>query len=179
MGYLCPVDDHVAAEALKRQPAHISPDLAAQIQVQIELALAQRPDGLIGFTDPLARQTFALPREVWCLPLVAREQLLKQALDNNAQQALEGDAGDRVVNWCFQASSANRLLAFWNGATGDCLLDAVAQAAWGIPVALSHTLRRLREAMATKYVHSAAFLSPSRAVLNVLSTFFSWFALSL
>lgn len=37
---------------------------------------------------------------------------------------------------------------FWNGATGDCLLDSVAQAAWGVAISSSPLLLDVRRAMA-------------------------------
>ena len=45
-----------------------------------------------------------------------------------------------------------RLLPLWNGATGDCLLDAVAQTMWGISVSSTEALIRLRHALSDSYV---------------------------
>ena len=44
-----------------------------------------------------------------------------------------------------------RLWALWNGATGDCLLDSVAQAVWGVSVSLSPALPTMRGALADRF----------------------------
>jgi len=53
------------------------------------------------------------------------------------------DDEERVVNWSQEISETlgSRLYALWNRTAGDCLLDSVLQASWGI-MDRDNTLRR-------------------------------------
>lgn len=99
------------------------------------------------------------------LPQAIQDQLFEELLDRDAQQQLTVDAA--VINWSleltvrlgncffkhnliiFDDSMTNsffwllgsRLYALWNRSAGDCLLDAVLQATWGV-FDRDNTLRR-------------------------------------
>ena len=48
-----------------------------------------------------------------------------------------------IVNWSIEITEklGSRLFALWNRTAGDCLLDSVLQATWGI-LDIDNTLRR-------------------------------------
>lgn len=66
------------------------------------------------------------------LPSSVQEQLFKELLDQDAQAQLESTPA--VINWSLELTIrlGSRLHALWNRSAGDCLLDSVMQATWGI-----------------------------------------------
>ncbi|TGZ66416.1 hypothetical protein CRM22_005351 [Opisthorchis felineus] len=76
--------------------------------------------------------TFALPYSVGKFPAPVKYLLLSELCDTQAQTELEDDA--KAINWWFIPGhkQASRLFALWNRTAGDCLLDSVLQACWGI-----------------------------------------------
>ena len=50
---------------------------------------------------------------------------------------------DLIINWSIELTEklGSRLFALWNRTAGDCLLDSVLQATWGI-LDIDNTLRR-------------------------------------
>lgn len=75
------------------------------------------------------------------LPGPVQEQLFNELLDKDAQEQLETDPA--VVNWSLEVTVrlGSRLYALWNRSAGDCLLDSVMQATWGV-FDRDNTLRR-------------------------------------
>ena len=74
-----------------------------------------------------------LPRaEIEDLPPATQEQLYSELLDRDAQKELESEAD--IINWSEEVTVrlASRLHALWNRSAGDCLLDSVLQATWGV-----------------------------------------------
>lgn len=121
----------VSRAAKKRVPSHISPDLAADIRRHISAALLQRKgDFPCFFVTELV--TFALPAEIEDLPTAVQEQLFDELLDRDVQKELEVEAS--IINWSLELTDrlGSRLYPLWNRTGGDCLLDSVLQATWGV-----------------------------------------------
>ncbi|KAH8876235.1 Ubiquitin thioesterase trabid [Schistosoma japonicum] len=76
--------------------------------------------------------TFALPYSITKFPAPVKQLLLSELCDMQAQSELEDDA--KAINWWFIPGQkhSNRLFALWNRTAGDCLLDSVLQACWGV-----------------------------------------------
>jgi len=131
--------ESIAAPAVKRVPSYVAPDLAAAIRRQVALALRQRKGAVPCFylSDSA---TYSLPPEVEDLPRAVQQQLLDELLDREAQAELETEL---VINWSAEVTQGlgSRLSALWNRSAGDCLLDAVLQASWGV-FDRDNTLRR-------------------------------------
>lgn len=144
----------VACGACKKVPSHVSPDLAADIRRYIAASLLQRKgDFPCFFVTELV--TFALPAEIEDLPTSVQEQLYDELLDRDVQKELEVDAP--IINWSLELTErlGSRLYPLWNRTAGDCLLDSVLQATWGV-FDKENALRRalsdsLNEAAATFY----------------------------
>ncbi|KAK0084801.1 hypothetical protein PV325_006406 [Microctonus aethiopoides] len=132
-----------SGSGIKRVPSYVAPDLAAQIRRHVTNSIRLRKGSFpCYFVTDMA--TFALPAEVEDLPSVVQEQMLEELLDREAQQQLEG-GGDEppALNWSLEITErlGNRLHALWNRSAGDCLLDSVMQATWGV-FDRDNTLRR-------------------------------------
>ncbi|XP_066151972.1 ubiquitin thioesterase trabid isoform X1 [Euwallacea fornicatus] len=138
---------------IKRVPSYVAPDLAADIRRHFATTLRQRK-GNFSCHYVTEFPTFTLPAEVDTLPLPVQEQLMAELLDKDAQEELEaGDAA--VINWAIGAGVC-RLHALWNRSAGDCLLDSVMQATWGV-FDRENTLRR---ALAESLVHGGHAFYP-------------------
>ncbi|XP_072335350.1 ubiquitin thioesterase zranb1-B isoform X3 [Scyliorhinus torazame] len=66
------------------------------------------------------------------LPPSVQEKLFDEVLDRDVQKELEEESP--IINWSLELGSRldSRLYALWNRTAGDCLLDSVLQATWGI-----------------------------------------------
>lgn len=138
---------------IKRVPSYVAPDLAADIRRHFTSTLRQRK-GSFPCHYITEFPIFTLPAEVDTLPLTIQEQLMSELLDKDAQEELE--AGDTaVINWAIGAGVC-RLHALWNRSAGDCLLDSVMQATWGV-FDRDNTLRR---ALAESLVHAGHAFYP-------------------
>lgn len=75
---------------------------------------------------------FHLRIEIEDLPPATQEQLYSELLDRDAQKELESEAD--IINWSEEVTVrlGSRLHALWNRSAGDCLLDSVLQATWGV-----------------------------------------------
>ncbi|GAB6024932.1 Ubiquitin thioesterase Zranb1 [Chamberlinius hualienensis] len=115
----------------KRMPSQVSPDLANDIKRHLVASLRKRKgDFPCHFFSEIA--TFALPSEIEDLPQVIQEQLFDELQDRDVQKELEEESP--VINWSLELTErlGSRLYALWNRTAGDCLLDSVLQATWGI-----------------------------------------------
>ncbi|CAH8545739.1 unnamed protein product [Schistosoma margrebowiei] len=76
--------------------------------------------------------TFALPYSITKFPAPVKQLLLSELCDMQAQSELEDEA--KAINWWFipGQKQSSRLFALWNRTAGDCLLDSVLQACWGV-----------------------------------------------
>ncbi|KAF3420371.1 hypothetical protein E2986_01375 [Frieseomelitta varia] len=130
-----------SGSGVKRVPSYVAPDLAAQIRRHVTNSIRLRKGSFpCYFVTDIA--TFALPAE-YCgmlrfvedLPSIVQEQMLEELLDKEAQQQLEGGGGEPpALNWSLEITErlGSRLHALWNRSAGDCLLDSVMQATWGV-----------------------------------------------
>ncbi|XP_031350268.1 ubiquitin thioesterase trabid isoform X2 [Photinus pyralis] len=129
-----------SGSGVKRVPSYVAPDLAADIRRHFASTIRQRK-GSFPCNYVTELPTFALPAEVEELPGPVQEQLFTELLDKDAQEQLESDPA--VINWSLELTVrlGSRLYALWNRSAGDCLLDSVMQATWGV-FDRDNTLRR-------------------------------------
>ncbi|KAF4084749.1 hypothetical protein AMELA_G00109540 [Ameiurus melas] len=121
----------VSQQAVKCIPAMVCPELTEQIRREVAASVHQRKgDFACYFLTDLV--TFTLPADIEDLPPAVQEKLFDDLLDRDVQKELEED--DAVINWSLELGSRvdSRLYALWNRTAGDCLLDSVLQATWGI-----------------------------------------------
>jgi len=100
--------------------------------------------------------TFSLPNEIEDFSVRIQSILFDELLDREVQQELENES--RAINWnvelCKRLNS--RLYPLWNRHSGDCLLDSVLQACYGI-FDTDNTLRRV---MAESLEQYSTFFKP-------------------
>ncbi|CAB3257579.1 unnamed protein product [Arctia plantaginis] len=116
---------------LKRSPSYIAPDLASGIRRHIASCIRYKKGSFpCRYINEFC--TFYLPAEIEELPAPIQEQLFSELLDRDAQQTLEADPP--LINWSLELTVrlGSRLYALWNRSAGDCLPDAVCQAAYGV-----------------------------------------------
>ncbi|XP_030631123.1 ubiquitin thioesterase ZRANB1 [Chanos chanos] len=121
----------VSQQAVKCIPAMVCPELTEQIRREITASLRQRKgDFACYFLTDLV--TFTLPADIEDLPPAVQEKLFDEVLDRDVQKELEEESP--VINWSLELGTRldSRLYALWNRTAGDCLLDSVLQATWGI-----------------------------------------------
>ncbi|XP_061613229.1 ubiquitin thioesterase ZRANB1 [Phyllopteryx taeniolatus] len=121
----------VNQQAAKCIPSMVCPELTEQIRREIAASLHQRKgDFACYFLSDLV--TFTLPADIEDLPPSVQEKLFDEVLDRDVQKELEEDSP--VINWSMELGTRldSRLYALWNRTAGDCLLDSVLQATWGI-----------------------------------------------
>ncbi|KAI0207295.1 Ubiquitin thioesterase zranb1-B [Lamellibrachia satsuma] len=130
----------VVATVKKRVPSHVAPDVASDILRGVASTLRQRKgDFRCYFLTEMA--TFALPADIDDLPIPIKKDLFDELLDKDVQKELESE--EPIINWSAEITErlGSRLYALWNRTAGDCLLDSVLQASWGI-FDSDNTLRR-------------------------------------
>jgi len=115
----------LSSPPVKRVPSYVAPDLAAAIRRQIALSLRHRKGGFpcLYLCDSV---TYTLPPEIHDLPNIVQDEMYKELLDNDAKAELESEL---CINW---SNEVSRVFPLWNRSAGDCLLDAVLQATWGV-----------------------------------------------
>ncbi|XP_037302238.1 ubiquitin thioesterase trabid-like [Manduca sexta] len=116
---------------LKRSPSYIAPDLASAIRRHIASCIRYKKGNFpCRYINEFC--TFSLPADIEELPAAIQEQLFSELLDRDAQQTLEADPP--LINWSIEltVTLGSRLYALWNRSAGDCLPDAVSQAAYGV-----------------------------------------------
>jgi len=96
--------------------------------------------------------TFILPNEIDDFSPRIQHILFDELLDREVQQELENES--RVINWnidlCKRLDS--RLYPLWNRHSGDCLLDSVLQACYGV-FDTDNTLRRIMAESLEQYAN--------------------------
>ncbi|XP_018579145.1 ubiquitin thioesterase trabid isoform X1 [Anoplophora glabripennis] len=120
-----------SGSGVKRVPSYVAPDIAADIRRHFSSTIRQRKGNFpCNFVTEFP--TFTLPAEVDELPAPVQDQLFAELLDKDAQEQLENDPA--VINWSLDITVrlGSRLYALWNRSAGDCLLDSVMQATWGV-----------------------------------------------
>ncbi|XP_028331956.1 ubiquitin thioesterase ZRANB1 [Gouania willdenowi] len=121
----------VNQQAAKCIPSMVCPELTEQIRREIAASLHQRKgEFACYFLSDLV--TFTLPADIEDLPPAVQEKLFDEVLDRDVQKELEEES--TVINWSLELGTRldSRLYALWNRTAGDCLLDSVLQATWGI-----------------------------------------------
>ncbi|XP_073451759.1 ubiquitin thioesterase ZRANB1 [Aquarana catesbeiana] len=121
----------VSQHAVKCIPAMVCPELTEQIRREIAASMHQRKgDFACYFLTDLV--TFTLPADIEDLPPPVQEKLFDEVLDRDVQKELEEESP--IINWSLELGTRldSRLYALWNRTAGDCLLDSVLQATWGI-----------------------------------------------
>ncbi|KAM4033013.1 ubiquitin thioesterase ZRANB1 isoform 2-T4 [Anomaloglossus baeobatrachus] len=121
----------VSQHAAKCIPAMVCPELTEQIRREIAASMHQRKgDFACYFLTDLV--TFTLPADIEDLPPAVQEKLFDEVLDRDVQKELEEESP--IINWSLELGTRldSRLYALWNRTAGDCLLDSVLQATWGI-----------------------------------------------
>lgn len=121
----------VSQQAAKCIPAMVCPELTEQIRREIAASLHQRKgDFACYFLTDLV--TFTLPADIEDLPPAVQEKVFDEVLDRDVQKELEEESP--IINWSLELATRldSRLYALWNRTAGDCLLDSVLQATWGI-----------------------------------------------
>lgn len=119
------------SEARKRLPSHSNPDLAASIREQAALCLRQhKGDWPCYFSTQLT--TFTLPSDVRKFCSAVQKKLLDEIVDRDVQKELEVEPP--IINWSGELLEelGSQLYPLWNRTAGDCLLDSVLQATWGV-----------------------------------------------
>ncbi|CAH2005090.1 unnamed protein product [Acanthoscelides obtectus] len=136
-----------SGSGVKRVPSYVAPDIAADIRRHFASTIRLRKGNFpCNFVTEFP--TFSLPADVDELPSTVQDQLFSELLDKDAQAELESDPA--VINWSLDVTLrlGSRLYALWNRSAGDCLLDSVMQATWGV-FDRDNTLRRaLAESLA-------------------------------
>ncbi|KAK9878143.1 hypothetical protein WA026_021158 [Henosepilachna vigintioctopunctata] len=135
-----------SGSGVKRVPSYVAPDIAADIRRYFASTIRHRKGNFpCSFVTDFP--TFALPAEVDELPAPIQEQLFNELLDKDAQDQLETDPA--VINWSLELTArlGSRLYALWNRSAGDCLLDSVMQATWGVFDRDNHLRRTLAESL--------------------------------
>ncbi|CAH2059750.1 unnamed protein product, partial [Iphiclides podalirius] len=134
---------------LKRSPSYIAPDLATAIRRHVAGCVRTKKGNFpCRYLNEFC--TFSLPAEIEELPAAIQEQLFSELLDRDAQQTLEADPP--LINWSHEltVNLGSRLHALWNRSAGDCLPDAVCQAAYGV----ADRGNALRQALAASLQHA-------------------------
>ncbi|KAL3317608.1 hypothetical protein Ciccas_003733 [Cichlidogyrus casuarinus] len=130
----------------KRTPCLASPIHAREIRRKLLSILHQhKSDFSCTYLNDF--HTFALPSELHFLPSNVRALLLHDLSDQQVQQELEEEA--KAINWWAVQGhkESSRLYAVWNRSSGDCLLDSVLQACWGVFDRDNHLRQALAESM--------------------------------
>lgn len=116
---------------IKRVPSYVAPDLASDIRRHFASSLRMRKNSF-NSNYVTEHATFSLPAEIEELPISVQEQLYEELLDRDAQKQLE--ASPPALNWSLEITArlGSRLMVLWNRSAGDCLLDSIMQATWGV-----------------------------------------------
>ncbi|XP_002159244.2 ubiquitin thioesterase ZRANB1 [Hydra vulgaris] len=116
--------------SVKKLPCHVCPELSMAIRKQLLHSIRTRKGE---FNCPFFTElvTFSLPGEILTFDTVLQHQLFKEILDTDVRKVLEEES---LINWSSELTNqyGSRLCPLWNRAAGDCLLDSVLQATWGV-----------------------------------------------
>ncbi|KAL7064579.1 hypothetical protein AAHC03_04677 [Spirometra sp. Aus1] len=115
----------------KRSFCQTSPYLAKELRRILASGIRQRK-GEFPCDYMSEWGTFFLPAEIWDLPPTVQSILFSELLDSDAQTELEERS--KAINWWVTGGNrpTSHLFALWNRTDGDCLLDSLLQASWGI-----------------------------------------------
>jgi len=143
---LIPDNPHRAS---KKLPCHVCPELAASVRKQLAHSIRSPKTDFPCpfFTDVV---TFSLPGEICDLDPQIRNQLFLEILDRDVRKVLEEEL---LINWSDELMNTygSCLYPLWNRAAGDCLLDSVLQATWGVFDRENVLRRKLFDALSEGY----------------------------
>jgi len=116
--------------ASKKLPSHVCPELSTTIRKIMAHSIRTRKGE---FPCPFFTElvTFSLPADILELEPSCQHQLFSEILDVDVQKVLEEES---LINWSNELMNqyGSRIYPLWNRAAGDCLLDSVLQATWGV-----------------------------------------------
>ncbi|KAL4232094.1 Ubiquitin thioesterase Zranb1 [Mactra antiquata] len=144
----------ITTKGFKRLPSYTCPDLSSAIRREVSVALRQGSGSFsCWFLTDFC--TFTLPSDIEDLPGHVQTQLFNEILDTDVDKELTDEF---VINWSVELSDnlRSKLYPMWNRSSGDCLLDSVLQATWGI-LDIDNNLRR---ALADSLSSAAKSFSP-------------------
>ncbi|KAF2357736.1 Zinc finger RanBP2-type [Trinorchestia longiramus] len=147
---------HGGGCGVKRVPCFVAPELATDIRRGIAASLRQRREAFPCYCVS-EFVTYSLPPEIEHLGSTSvQDRLWDELLDRDVQKQLEEDAP--IINWSLELTDrlGSRLFALWNRTAGDCLLDSVLQATWGV----FDRDNCLRHALAASITDAAPLLYP-------------------
>ncbi|VDM35812.1 unnamed protein product, partial [Hydatigera taeniaeformis] len=128
----CPTNPQTRPSA-KRSVCQSSGCAAKELRRLLDSCVRQRK-GTFHCSYLTEFSTFYLPREVRDFPCSVQEVIIKELCDTEVQNELE--VRSQAINWWVvegqQNQPTSRLLALWNRTDGDCLLDSLMQACWGV-----------------------------------------------
>ncbi|KAI3385342.1 hypothetical protein SNEBB_009597 [Seison nebaliae] len=116
---------------VRRTPCSHAVEAAFLIQkhLTVSLSLIKVPESsLICYTLD-EWPTFILPANIFSLRKRSIEQLYHDSFDRFMQKELEKGF---CINWCEDVRDTSCLFAIWNKGAGDCLLNSVLQALYGV-----------------------------------------------
>ncbi|OQR69264.1 ubiquitin thioesterase zranb1-like [Tropilaelaps mercedesae] len=134
--------DTSGAVVPKRVPSEVCQETAADIRRHVAASFKQRKGTDFACYFVTDNVTFALPSEIEHLHPSVQKILFDELLDRDVQKELEEESP--IINWSMECTQrlGSRLYALWNRSAGDCLLDSVLQATWGV-FDRDNTLRRI------------------------------------
>lgn len=117
---------------VKHPACGVSADLTNQITRTISNSLRWKTGAMKCYVFQDNSQTYVLPAEIHKLPRIVQKQLMSEIIDESVKKELEVE--NCVVNWNREVTMKlkSKLRPLWNRTAGDCLLDAVLQATWGV-----------------------------------------------
>ncbi|VDK43128.1 unnamed protein product [Taenia asiatica] len=146
---LCPTNSQTRP-SVKRSLCQSSCCAAKELRRLLDSCVRQRR-GSFHCSYLIEFGTFYLPAEVRDLPCSVQEVMVKELCDTEVQNdrklmivsthsplpaSSELEVRSQAINWWVvegqQNQPTSRLLALWNRTDGDCLLDSLMQACWGV-----------------------------------------------
>ncbi|XP_075238829.1 ubiquitin thioesterase zranb1-B-like [Convolutriloba macropyga] len=154
-----------------RYPAcAVSSDLTNQIMRTISNSMRMKGGSFkcAVFQDNV--QTFGLPAEIHRLPRIIQKMLMGEILDQSVKRELEVE--NCVINWSREVAVKlkSKLRPLWNRTAGDCLLDAVLQATWGVFDSQNLLRKSLAETLRITSIPSHCQSTNSSSALNLTQT---------
>ncbi|KAM7532804.1 hypothetical protein Aperf_G00000128991 [Anoplocephala perfoliata] len=118
---------------VKRSLCQANPSTSKEIRAGVEMHIRKR-NGAFPCHYIVETGNFFIPAEVRLLPKPTQSELLQDICDMEAQRELE--VRSAAINWWIKDGKpmwpTSRLIALWNRTNGDCLLDSLMQACWGV-----------------------------------------------
>lgn len=127
---LCQLLTPATSDARKRLPSQSNGDLAASIRHEVVgLLKVHKGDWPCVFMSQM--NTFFIPQDVDRFTPGTQRKLFEDIVDKEVDRNLREN---EVINWSEELVQelSSRLYPLWNRTAGDCLLDSLLQATWGV-----------------------------------------------